>query len=142
MREYVLNDIDIGMKESFSQQITDKMEDAFRNVTGDENPLHFDDQYAVEIGKGKYRKHIVFGMLTASFLSTMAGMYLPGKYSLIHSIENISFIRPVYVGDALTIEGEVIEKNQELRLIRIRVTIKNQDNNVVSKAKMKILVLR
>ena len=74
MREYVLKDIDIGMKESFSQQITDKMEDAFRNVTGDENPLHFDDQYAVEIGKGKYRKHIVFGMLTASFLSTMAVM--------------------------------------------------------------------
>lgn len=142
MRDYALNDIEIGMKESFSRQITDKMEDAFRNITGDENPLHFDDKYAVEIGKGSYREHIAFGMLTASFLSTMAGMYMPGKYSLIHSIEDVSFIRPVYVRDTLTIEGEVTDKNQELKLIRIKVTIKNQDNKIVSKAKMKILVLR
>ena len=91
--------------------------------------------------KNRFEKHVCFGMLTASLYSTMAGMYLPGKYSLIHSLEEISFKKPVYAGDILKVEGEVIEKFDELKLIRLKVVIRNQDNNVVSKSKMKVLVL-
>ena len=83
-----------------------------------------------------------FGMLTASLYSTMAGMYLPGKYSLIHSFEELAFIKPVFVGDVLTVEGGVIDKDNALGLIRIKVTIRNQNNKVVSRAKMKVLVMK
>ena len=44
-------------------------------------------------------------MLTASFFSTMAGVYLPGKYSLIHSVE-VKFLRPIYPGMVLTVRVE------------------------------------
>ena len=81
-------------------------------------------------------------MLTASLYSTLAGVYLPGKYSLIHSIDKVGFKKPVYSGDFLTITGKIISKQDELKLIRVSVRIKNQDNKVVSKAEMNIIVLK
>ena len=69
-------------------------------------------------------------------------MYLPGKYSLIHSFEGLSFIQPVYVGDTLHIRGEVIEKEESLQVIRVKASIRNQEGELVSKARMKILVMR
>lgn len=145
MNEYKFSDITVGMKESFERTITEDMENKFREISGDENPLHKSDDFALNVGavngKNRFEKHVCFGMLTASLYSTMAGMYLPGKYSLIHSLEEISFKKPVYAGDILKVEGEVIEKFDELKLIRLKVVIRNQDNNVVSKSKMKVLVL-
>ncbi len=142
MNNYTLEEIQIGMQESFRKKITIDMEDAFRNISGDNNPLHSDDDFAQEIGEGKFKRHVSFGMLTASLYSTIAGMYLPGKYSLIHSFDNLSFMNPVYTGDELEVIGKVIDKYDDLGLIVLKVVIKNQDNKVVSKAKMKVLVMK
>jgi acyl dehydratase len=67
-------------------------------------------------------------------------MYLPGKYSLIHSLERIDFKKPVFRGDVLTVSGTVREKQDDLKLIIIDAVIKNQNSKVVSKACMKVLV--
>ena len=142
MNEYRFDEIYTGMKESFEKEITPEMEAAFRGISGDDNPLHRDDEFAREAGGGKFSGHAVFGKLTASFYSTMAGMYLPGKYSLIHSFDEISFLKPVYPGDRLVITGEVTGKEEALHLIRLKVTIRNQENKLVSRAKMKVLVLK
>lgn len=142
MNEYKFSDIEIGTKESFRATVTTEMEDKFREITGDLNPLHYNDNFANEISNGKYNTHVCFGMLTASFYSTMAGMYLPGKYSLIHSLEDLSFTTPVFAGDELTVSGEVIDKIDALKLIILKLTIKNQNNKTVSKAKMKVVVLK
>lgn len=142
MNEYTISELEVGMRASFTKKITKEMEDSFRNISGDENPLHKDDEFACQISQGKYPEHAVFGMLTASLYSTIAGMYLPGKYSLIHSFEELSFLKPVFVDDELTVEGEVIDKNEDLGLIRIKVSIKNQNNKSVSRAKMKVLVMK
>lgn len=140
MNEYIFDEIQIGQTESFTREITPQMEDTFRTVTDDQNPLHKEDSFASEVSGGKFNKHVTFGMLTASLLSTIAGVYMPGRYSLIHSIGNISFKNPVYVGDVLTVTGTVLEKQNDLKLIRLGVKIINQDQNVVLKADMKILV--
>ena len=142
MNEYMFSDVRVGMKESFTKEITKEMEDAFRTICGDENPLHWDDSYAKEVFNEKYEKHVTFGMLTASLYSTIAGMYLPGKYSLIHSFEELAFMKPVFSGDVLTVVGEVTEIDEALKLIRIKVVIKNQFEQKVSRAKMKIKVMR
>lgn len=139
MREYKFKELSVGMKESFEREITPEMERAFRTISGDDNPLHRDDDFARETGR--FPEHAVFGMLTASFYSTMAGMYLPGKHSLIHSFDEISFLKPVFSGDRLTITGEVTGKEEGLSMIRLKVTIKNQGGKTVSRAKMKVLVL-
>ena len=142
MNEYTMDEIQIGMECSFKKVITLEMEDAFREISGDDNPLHRDDNFAREIGKEKFKCHVSFGMLTASFYSTMAGMYLPGKYSLIHSFDDLSFLQPVYVGDELEVTGRVIDKNEDLRLMVLKVMIRNQNGKVVSRAKMKVLVMQ
>ena len=142
MNEYTFSELTVGRKETFTRRITKEMEDGFREISGDENPLHKDDDFAREAGKGKYAGHVAFGMLTASFYSTLAGMYLPGRYSLIHSFEELSFLKPVFVGDLLTVTGEVFEKEEAFGLIRVKAVIRNQYGNAVSRAKMKILVLK
>lgn len=142
MNEYVFSDIYVGMKASFSKVVTVEMENAFREISGDENPLHKDDEFARSASKGKYQTHVSFGMLTASLYSTIAGVYLPGKYSLVHSFEELSFLKPVFVGDHLTVEGEVVDKVEGLKLIRLKSVVKNQNKEIVSKAKIKVLVMQ
>lgn len=46
MNEYFFSDIEVGMQETFQREITIEMENLFRYITGDENPLHKDDVYA------------------------------------------------------------------------------------------------
>ncbi len=121
MNELKITDIEIGMEASFSRAVTRDMEDAFRYISGDENPLHKEDEFARDISGGKFQSHVAFGMLTASLCSTMAGMYLPGKYSLIHSFEELSFLKPVFAGDVLSVKGCVIDKNTDLKLIVLKV---------------------
>lgn len=142
MNEYTIEEIQVGMSASFKKLITKEMEDSFRVITGDENPLHKEDDFALEISGGNFKGHAAFGMLTASFYSTVAGMYLPGKYSLIHSFDEISFMKPVFVGDELTVNAEVIDKDEALKMIRLKIIIKNQDKKKVSRAKMKVLVMK
>lgn len=141
MNEYTMDQMEVGMTESFTKEITLEMEDAFRQLSGDENPLHKDDEFAREAGDGKFKQHVSFGMLTSALYSTMAGMYLPGKYSLIHSLD-IKLKKPVFAGDRLTVTGVVDSINEELKLLGLKVKIVNQEGQVVSKADMKVLVLK
>ncbi|WP_323395877.1 MaoC/PaaZ C-terminal domain-containing protein [Acetobacterium wieringae] len=122
------------MKERFEVSVTEEYVVAFRKNTGDVNPLHFDDKYASEKG---YEKHLVFGMLTASYYSTLVGVYLPGRKCLIHSV-NIKFTMPVYVDDELLIEGIVTERNDLFKILTIKAVITNQKNEIVSKATLKV----
>ena len=112
--------------------------DAFLNITGDINSLHNDKKFALSKG---YEDRVVYGMLTSSFLSTLAGVYLPGKYSLIHSVE-ILFKKPVYLKDSpLTIKGKVIDKNEMFKEFTIKYEILNNKNEKVTRGTMKVGVL-
>lgn len=139
MNAYRYDDIAVGHEERFHVKLTDQMVKAFGEMTGDFNPLHVDASYA----KSKnYEDKVVYGMLTASFFSTLAGMYLPGKYSLIHSVE-VKFPKPVYVGggSGLTVIGRVTEKNDTFQLITIKVAIENDSGEKVCRGVMKVGIL-
>lgn len=140
MNKYVFSELTVGHTESFEVVVTKEMEDAFRSITGDLNPLHQDDVFARQAGNGKFKGHVCFGMLTASFYSTLAGVYLPGEHSLIHSLD-IKFQKPVYAGDKLVVTGEIADKEDGLKLILVKAQIKNQRAQSVSKAAIKILCL-
>lgn len=133
MNEYTYDEIQVGMKEEFCTEITAEMLDTFCKLTGDINPLHCDEEFAKN---RSYPGRVCYGMLTASFLSTFAGVYLPGKYCLIHEV-SIGLAKPVFIGDKLTVQGEVIEKNDTFRQLTIKVRIKNQNEKTVLRGKMK-----
>lgn len=138
MNEYLYKDIYIGMEESFSVVITEKMMERFYNITQDNNPLHNDEKYAKEKG---YDSRVGYGLLTASFLSTLAGVYLPGKNSLIHGVD-VEFPNPVYIGDELTIWGKVTAKDDRFKYFTLKVIIRNQNNKKVCRGKMRIGVMQ
>ena len=118
MNHYTFEEIKTGMEEQFSVTITEQMMQQFREMTGDVNPLHCDETFAKEKG---FDGKVAYGMLTASFLSTMAGVYLPGENSLIQSVE-VKFVKPVFPGEEITFTGKVSEINDTFRFLVLKVT--------------------
>ena len=134
MNHYTYEEITIGQTEHFTVTLTQEMQDDFRKITGDVNPLHADKEFAQEKG---HPDCVVFGMLTASFLSTLAGVYLPGEKSLIHSVD-LKMRKPVYVGDVLTVEGVVTDKSDVVGTITVKVSVTNQNEVRVARGEMQI----
>ena len=133
MNQYKLEDIKVGMIETFKVQITEKMQNDFRKNTGDINPMHSDVNFSKEKG---FDQVLVFGMLTASFFSTLVGVYLPGENCLFQECKDIRFHSPVFIGDELEVKGEVIEIDERFKRITIKATIKNQDGKKVCSGKL------
>lgn len=138
MNEYRFSDIKIGMEESFEVELTEEKCEHFLKLTGDINPLHNDVNFAKDMG---YPNKVLWGGLTSSFLSTLAGVYLPGKYSLILS-EEILFKKPVFLADSpLTIQGKVIDINVDFHQFTIAFSIYNNKKEKVVRGTMKVGVL-
>ena len=137
MNEYRITDISAGQQESFSVTVTEDMMDKFRAITGDINPLHVSDDFAK--GKG-FPQRVAYGMLTASLISTLGGVYLPGKYCLIQGVE-VRFAKPVFIGDVLEVTGEAVKVDRDLRYLEIKVTIRNQRNEKVLRGLLKAGVM-
>lgn len=137
MNNYKFEELTVGMTESFKVTITEAMLDAFKGITGDVNPLHNDEEFAKAKG---HPGRVAYGMLTASFLSTLAGVYIPGERSLIQQVET-KFAKPVYIGDELTVTGEITELVESVQRLELKVTITNQDGKKVLRGTMGILVV-
>ena len=137
MNNYKYEDLSVGMSESFTVTITQEMLDKFKSITGDVNPLHNDEEFARAKG---HPGRVAYGMLTASFLSTLAGVYIPGERSLIQQVET-KFAKPVYIGDVLTVTGEIVELVDSVQRLELKVTITNQDGKKVLRGTMEILVV-
>lgn len=137
MKHYTNKELSVGIVESFEVTVTEEMMDSFGRITGDINPLHNNIEYAESKG---YAGKVVYGLLTASFLSTLAGVYLPGEKSLIQSIE-VKFVKPVFIGDTLRIVGEVKEVNDTVNQIVLGVLIKNHKEEKVLRGVMKVGIL-
>lgn len=134
MNTYSIEDLSIGQIEKFQVAITEAMMSNFLEITQDTNPLHQDKKFAKEKG---FSDKVVYGMLTASFISTLGGVFLPGRDCLIQSVE-IKFVKPVFVGDTLTIYGKVTEIHETVQQVEIKVTIINQEDKKVVKGKLKV----
>ena len=84
--ELTFDQIDIGLTKEFDVIITQSLVDDFAKISGDYSPIHMNEEFAKST---KFGRKIVHGMLLASLLSRMVGMYLPGKYALYLSLIHI-----------------------------------------------------
>ena len=134
MNTYKFEELRIGQTESFEYKITSEKMNIFRELSGDCNPLHNDELYAKKYG---YDGRVVYGMLSALFISTLGGIYLPGKYCIIQQID-CKFVSPVYVGDIITVKGSIKELNESVRQAVIKVEMKNQAEKKVVRAILKV----
>lgn len=130
MNEFTFADINLGQEEKFSYIVTQEKQDLFTQLSGDINPMHINAEYAAKNLSNSSGGVLVYGMLTASLFSTLAGVYLPGKYCLLQHVET-TFIKPVSIGDTITISGKVIDKDDTFKRIKMKVYITNQNNEKV-----------
>jgi len=133
-KEYRFIDLKLGLSESFKTNVTTEMMTQFMKLSGDNNPLHTDKDFAKSHG---FDGPIVYGMLTSSFYSTLVGVYLPGKYCVLQGMD-ISFHGPVFSGEELNVVGEISYINEAYKQIEIKAYILNQQGKKISKAKIKV----
>jgi 3-hydroxybutyryl-CoA dehydratase len=133
MNSFKFDDLKKNHTENFKVTILETMMKSFENISGDINPLHLNSDFAI---KKKYKDKVVYGLLVSSFYSRLVGVYLPGKYALLNSI-NIDFLKPVYINDSLSVEGKVINLDNRFKIINIKSRI-TRDNELVSRADIKV----
>jgi acyl dehydratase len=99
----------------------------FTEITGDRNPLHYDEEAAE---RSRFGGLIVQGGVTSGLLNAVVAEELPGPGSVFLHVD-WSFRAPVRPGDEITAEVEVLEAREDKPLTRLRTTIANQDGTVV-----------
>lgn len=137
MNHFTYDELSVGQTAEFSRIISSEMMEQFRSLSGDENPLHAEEEYAKKKG---FPGRVVYGMMTASLYSCLVGVHLPGERCLLQSVHS-DFLHPVFIGDCLTVSGTIIEKNDSVRQIVIKADVRNQQGKKVAKAKIEAGVL-
>jgi 3-hydroxybutyryl-CoA dehydratase len=117
----------IGQKASFTKQIFEQDVVDFARVTGDENPIHLDEQVAKN---SIFGRRVVHGALQAGLISAVLGMKLPGPGS-IYREQTLTFRKPAFLGDVLTATVEIIEIKEKIGLLLLKSTVTNQDGIVL-----------
>lgn len=130
--------ISVGETQALTRHITEADVRKFVEMTGDDNPLHVDRAYAETTA---FKDIVVHGMLGASFLSTLIGTKLPGTGALWIS-QNIEFLKPVRLGDVLTISATVLKKHKRERLLELDTRIVNQNQQLILTGVGKVKVLK
>ena len=102
---YHFEDLQLGMEATFQRVVTETDIVAFAEVTGDKNPVHLDRAYAE---KTMFKGPIAHGMLTASYISAVFGMELPGP-GAIYVSQTLNFRAPVRIGDKVVAKVKVAE---------------------------------
>lgn len=116
-----------GRKASRKSTLTFDDVKAYARLTGDRNPLHFDAEFAEATRFGAL---IVQGGLTTGLLHAVVAMDLPGPGSVFLS-QDWKFVAPVYIGDTITAEVEVLSVHESKPVTQLGVKVVRQDGEVV-----------
>ncbi|HAG11269.1 MAG TPA: enoyl-CoA hydratase [Desulfotomaculum sp.] len=132
------DEIRVGDKASTTKTFTEQDVCRFAEISGDYNPVHVDDSFAKNT---RFKQRIVHGMLVASLLSNVAGTQLPGT-GTIYLAQTLNFKAPVFLGDTISAEVEVIEKLVEKSRLKLKTICCNQMGTVVIEGEALVLVER
>ena len=102
---YFFEDLEPGMEASFAKTVSEADIVSFAEVTGDKNPVHLDAKYAAGT---MFKERIAHGMLTASYISAVFGMEMPGP-GVIYISQTLNFRGPVKIGDRVVAKVRVME---------------------------------
>ncbi|HWA03240.1 MAG TPA: MaoC family dehydratase [Rhizomicrobium sp.] len=124
---YYIEDLKPGMSETFAKSISEHDVEMFGEVSGDRNPVHFDEDYA----RGTmFKGRIAHGMLSASYISTVLGMRMPGPGTIFMSLTT-RFKAPVRIGDTVVTTCTVREVNAEKRRVIFDCACKVGETTVI-----------
>jgi acyl dehydratase len=119
--------LNVGDTARRSRQVTARDIELFTELTGDRNPLHYDEEAA---RASRFGGLIVQGGVTSGLLNAVVAGDLPGPGSVFLHVD-WSFRAPVRPGDTIIAEVEVLELREDKPITKLRTAIENQDGVVV-----------
>lgn len=122
------NEINTGDRCQRSHTVTEQDLQLFAAVSGDRNPVHLDAAYAATT---PFKGQIAHGMFTGALISAALAMDLPGP-GTVYLGQNLSFRKPVMIGDELTVILEVTAKHESKPIVTLGCTVTNQDGKIVA----------
>ena len=117
----------VGQTARRSLTLTAEHVRTFAELTGDYNPLHFDEAFAAGTRFGRL---VVQGGLTTGLLHALVAMDLPGPGTVFLS-QDWKFTAPVYIDDTITAEAEVVSVHASKPVTQMRFTVRRQDGETV-----------
>ncbi len=117
----------VGQKAIRSITLTAEHVKAYAEMTDDHNPLHFDESFA---SKTKFKKLVVQGGLTTGLLHALVAMDMPGPGTVFLS-QNWKFTAPVFIGDTITAEAEILSIHPSKPVTQLKVVITRQPGETV-----------
>jgi len=116
-----------GQKATRSITFTKEHVITYADLSGDFNPLHFDESF---VSKTNFKKLVVQGGLTTGLLHALVAMDMPGPGTVFLS-QNWKFTAPVFIGDTITAEAEIKKIHESKPVTQLGIRIFNQDGVVV-----------
>jgi acyl dehydratase len=119
--------VEVGQRASRRLTLTADHVQKFAEISGDRNPLHFDEAF---VAKTKFGRLVVQGGLTTGLLHALAAMDLPGPGTVFLS-QNWKFVAPVFIGDTITAEAEVLSVHPAKPVTQLRVRVARDGGETV-----------
>jgi acyl dehydratase len=119
--------VEVGHRAQRTRVVRERDIELFTELTGDRNPLHYDEAAAA---RSRFGGIIVQGGVTSGLLNAVVAEDLPGPGSVFLHVD-WSFRAPVRPGDEITAEVEVTEVRPDKPIAKLRTTITNQEGTVV-----------
>ncbi len=117
----------VGSRATWTRTLTADDVEAFARLSGDRNPLHFDAEFASRTRAGRL---VVQGGLTTGLFNALVAMKLPGPGSVfLH--QEWDYPAPVFIGDTVTAEAEVVEARADKPITRLRCVARRSDGTEV-----------
>jgi acyl dehydratase len=114
---------EVGTTASWTRRVTAEEVELYARITGDRNPLHFDETFAASTRFGRL---VAQGGIATGLFNALVAMEVPGPGSVfLH--QEWDYPAPVFVGDTVTAEAEVIEAREDKPITRLRCVARNQD---------------
>jgi 3-hydroxybutyryl-CoA dehydratase len=132
------SDLSIGQSAEVTHTVTEDDIKTFGDLSGDYNPVHFDEDWAKTT---MFKGRIAHGLLTAAYISTAIGMKLPGP-GTIYMGQSMKFLGPVRIGDTITARVEIIDLNDEKERVTLKTTCTNQMGKVVLDGEAMITIMK
>ena len=129
--------VKVGDTASFEKTVSAEDIVAFARVTGDEQPLHLDDEYAKTT---RFKRRIAHGMLSAGYISAALGTKLAPNATVVYLNQTLRFMRPVYPGDTISAKLEVTSIDTEKRFVTCTTECVNQEGQTVLTGEATVLL--
>jgi len=117
----------VGQKATREVIVTAEMVRAYAEITGDYNPLHFDEEF---VARTRFKRPLAQGGITTGLLHALVAMDMPGPGSVFMR-QNWSFPRPVYIGDSIRAEATVKSVRERRGVAELEFTVANQQGETV-----------